>query len=95
MENLIAVYIITNLHNTVLYVGATRNLKRRVSEHRNKRNAKSFSAQYNVYKLLYFEVFPTFKEALAREKEIKKWRREKKIRLINQINPKWDEIIIR
>lgn len=85
------VYIMTNKYNTVLYTGITNNLMRRVFEHKNKVN-KGFTSRYNVDKLVYFEVFGDPITAITREKQIKGWLRNKKIKLINTINPKWEDL---
>ena len=82
------VYILTNKLRTVLYTGVTNNLEQRIIEHwLNRGQNKSFTSAYNVYFLLYYEVFRYINDAIAREKELKKWRREKKMKLINQFNP--------
>ena len=82
------VYILTNKLRTVLYTGVTNNLEQRIIEHwLNRGQNKSFTSAYNVYFLLYYEVFRYINDAIAREKEIKGWRREKKMQLINQFNP--------
>ena len=80
-------YIITNKAKTVLYTGMTNNLKRRLTEHNDHVNLKSFSARYNAHYLLYFEKFTWVELAIGREKEIKGWTRIKKIELIKTINP--------
>ena len=85
------VYLLTNWNNTVMYVGVTNNLRRRIYEHKNKRT-KGFTEKYNVNKLVYFEETQDVIAAIAREKEIKKWRREKKNQLVNRINPTWKEL---
>ena len=77
------VYIITNKHHTVYYTGVTSNLFARITEHKEKRYPKSFSAKYNVEKLVYFECFHSIEEAITREKQLKKYRREKKAGMIN------------
>lgn len=82
------VYIITNKNRTVLYVGVTNNLQRRTFEHENKL-IPGFTQKYNCNYLVYYEHFQNIEEAIAREKEIKKWRREKKENLINNLNPNW------
>jgi len=69
----------------------TNNLERRIYEHRNKL-IPGFTSKYNVHKLVYFEETNDINAALAREKEIKGWRREKKNRLIEQINPSWADL---
>jgi putative endonuclease len=86
------VYIMTNRHHTVLYVGVTNNLIRRVDEHKQKRNPKSFTARYNVDKLVYFEGFHEIGEAIAREKQIKAGSRQKKVDLIESINKEWNDL---
>ncbi len=74
-----------------MYVGVTNNLRRRIYEHKNKL-IKGFTEKYNVNKLVYFEETQDIIAAIAREKEIKKWRREKKNQLVNRINPTWKEL---
>jgi len=85
------VYLITNWNNKVMYVGVTNNLERRIYEHKNKL-AKGFTEKYNVNKLVYFEETQDVTAAIAREKEIKKWRREKKNQLVNRMNPNWKDL---
>ena len=80
------VYIATNKHNTVFYTGVTSSLQRRMYEHRNK-VIPGFTSRYNVNKLLYYEMFPTAREAIEAEKRIKGWTRQKKINLIFKDNP--------
>ena len=82
------VYILTNKYKTVLYIGVTNNLIRRLYEHKTGRNA-GFTARYNCHYLIYYEHFTHIENAINREKELKKWRREKKENLINNVNPKW------
>lgn len=79
------VYILTNKNNKVLYIGVTNNLIRRVCEHENKL-VKGFTKKYNVTKLIYFEEFTSAHEAISREKQLKKWRRDKKLSLIKKVN---------
>ena len=86
------IYIVTNKNKTVLYTGITNDLYRRLKEH--EENAKpfrhkSFAGHYNANYLLYYERFEQVEFAIAREKEIKGWRREKKEALINTLNPEW------
>ena len=85
------VYIMANWDNQVVYVGVTNNLLRRLVEHKGKL-IRGFTEKYNVTKLVYFEETPDVRVAISREKEIKKWRREKKNRLIENINPGWDDL---
>ena len=85
------VYILTNRHNKVLYTGVTNDIKRRVYEHKNKL-IDGFTKTYNVDKLVYFERFKDVRLALNREKEIKGWLRIKKLALIEESNPNWDDL---
>ncbi|MGC1377755.1 MAG: GIY-YIG nuclease family protein [Anaerolineales bacterium] len=85
------VYIMANAHNTVLYTGVTNNLQRRVSEHK-KGEGGAFTKKYNVHKLVYYEVGGDVNVAIAREKQIKGGSRQKKIDLINSINPEWKDL---
>ncbi|HJX34135.1 MAG TPA: GIY-YIG nuclease family protein [Desulfatiglandales bacterium] len=85
------VYLLTNWNNKVMYVGVTNDLARRIYEHKNKM-IKGFSKKYNLKKLVYFEETQDVNSAIDREKEIKQWRREKKNRLVNFINPNWDDL---
>lgn len=83
------VYILTNKNNTVLYIGVTNDLIRRILEHTEKLNPSSFSAKYNLDKLVYFENFHNIDEAISREKQLKAGSRIKKEKLINEMNPEW------
>ncbi|CAC9972865.1 GIY-YIG nuclease family protein [Flavobacterium panici] len=85
-------YIITNKSKTVFYTGITNNLRIRLSQHTDNstKGNKTFASKYNVTFLLYYEKFTWIQEAIAREKEVKDWRREKKIDLIKTINPNLD-----
>lgn len=86
------VYIITNYENTVLYIGITNNLKRRIWEHKHGLIKSSFSRKYKLYKLVWFETFNNPSQAIEIEKKIKKWRREKKINLIKEQNPNFQDL---
>jgi len=88
------VYLLTNWNNHVLYVGMTNNLERRVYEHKNKL-IKGFTEKYNLKKLVYFEQTEDVISAITREKEIKKWRREKKNQLVNKVNAGWEDLSLR
>ena len=79
------VYILTNKTNKVLYTGVTNNLYRRLYEHKN-HLVDGFSSKYNTTKLIYYEVSESVESAIAREKQIKAYRRDKKIALINELN---------
>ena len=85
------VYLLTNWNNQVMYVGVTNNLERRMYEHKEK-IVKGFTEKYNVNKLVYYEETSDIVEALNREKEIKKWRRDKKNRLVENTNPLWHDL---
>ena len=86
------VYILTNKNRTVLYTGVTSNLKLRVEQHKLKINSKSFTARYNVDELVYYEQYFDIGEAIAREKQIKAGSRQKKLDLINGLNPEWRDL---
>ena len=84
------VYILTS-KSCILYVGVTNNLERRIFEHRQK-VVPGFTKKYNINRLMYFEVFENIRDAIAREKQIKSWRREKKVALIQATNPMWRDL---
>lgn len=86
------VYILSSNLNTVLYTGVTRDLVRRVYEHKHKMDPGSFTAKYDVHKLVYYECTTDIYAALEREKQIKSWKRIKKNQLINQTNPEWTDL---
>lgn len=86
------VYIITNKNNTTLYVGVTSNLASRIQQHKEKFYKNSFSARYNLNKLVYYETFQYIGKAIIREKQLKAGNRERKIKLIESINPKWKDL---
>ncbi|HLW69533.1 MAG TPA: GIY-YIG nuclease family protein [Candidatus Binataceae bacterium] len=84
------VYIMTN-RTHVLYIGITNNLARRVAEHQ-EGVVRGFTQKYHLARLVYFEPFHDVRDAIAREKQLKGWRREKKINLIESSNPKWSDL---
>ena len=84
-------YIITNKKNGVLYIGVTNNLERRMLEHKNKL-IKGFSSRYNLDKLVYLEAYQYVEDAIKREKNMKKWKREWKVNLIVEDNPDWGDL---
>jgi putative endonuclease len=85
------VYILSNKYKTVLYVGFTNNLQRRVMEHKTKRN-KGFTNKYNCDRLVYFKEFGDRDGAIAREKRIKKYSRQWKENLVNERNKEWRDL---
>ena len=85
------VYILTNKSNKVLYTGVTNNLSRRIYEHKNKL-VPGFTVKYNVSKLVYHEAYDDIRDAIQREKNIKKWYRKWKVELINKFNPQWKDL---
>jgi putative endonuclease len=85
------VYLLTNWNNKVMYVGMTNDLQRRIVEHK-KKSVKGFTEKYNVNKLVYYEQTSDVEVALNREKEIKKWRREKKDSLVENTNLLWRDL---
>ena len=86
------VYMLSNLSNTVLYIGVTNNLSRRVKEHKEKLN-KGFTSKYNCNKLVWFEVYSDIRIAIRREKQLKNWQRSWKNDLIEKNNPEWNELL--
>lgn len=84
------VYIATNRSGT-LYIGVTNNLHRRMWEHKQKTGSK-FAAKYNITRLVYYEKAADIRDAIAREKQLKRWRREKKVWLIERENPDWNDL---
>ena len=86
------IYILTNKNNSVLYTGVTSNLKERIAQHKRRKHPGSFTARYNLNKLVYFEKLDTIGEAIAREKIIKGGSRKKKLDLINSTNPGWRDL---
>ena len=80
-----------NKWNTTSYIGVTSDLAKRVWQHKQK-EIKGFTEKYNLTKLVYYEVFKYVRDAIAREKQLKKWSREKKIRLIKKQNPQFRDL---
>ena len=84
--------MLTNRTNSVIYTGVTSDLERRLAEHRWTVVPGSFAARYHLSKLVYYETTPDIRSAIAREKQIKGGSREKKIRLIESMNPQWKDL---
>ena len=85
------VYIVTNEHESVLYIGMTNDLARRISEHR-AGEIPGFAADYRCKKLVYYEHSTNVRDTIAREKQLKKWSRSKKVALIATLNPRWTDL---
>ena len=85
------VYIMTNRKNTVLYIGVTNGLKRRVYEHKEKM-ADGFTKKYNITKLVYYEVCQEVQSAISREKQLKAGSRQRKVELVNGMNREWRDL---
>ena len=85
------VYILTNKTDAVMYIGITNDLHRRIYEHKNEL-IDGFSKRYHLHKLVYFDTTTDSKVAIAREKQIKGWIRAKKIALIENLNPNWEDL---
>ena len=83
------VYILANVTGTVVYTGVTKDLVRRVYEHKHNLDTNSFTAKYDVHKLVYFEETSSSYAAISREKQIKSWNRKRKNELVESMNPKW------
>ena len=86
------VYMLTNQHGNVLYIGVTNNLIRRVYEHRN-HLVDGFTKRYHVDKLVYYETTDDVTAAIAREKQLKGWTRARKNALVASVNPQWEELL--
>ena len=85
------IYAMTNITNSVLYIGITNDLKRRAFEHKNKL-VEGFTKKYNISKLVYYEIYADAYTAISREKQLKRWKRDKKNALINSKNPNWEDL---
>ncbi|GHS98110.1 endonuclease [Bacteroidia bacterium] len=92
MEGIGFIYIMTNKNKTTLYIGVTNDLQRRVLEHKNHLNKKSFTALYNLDSCVYYEYYPSIERAIERETQLKKWNRVKKELLITSMNPEWNDL---
>lgn len=85
------VYMLSNWNDSVLYIGVTSNLLKRLYEHRNGL-VEGFTKKYNVHKLVYYEETSYLQSALEREKQLKRWTRAKKNALVNEMNPTWRDL---
>jgi len=91
MQKQPCVYILASKRNGTLYIGVTSNLIQRVWQHKNNQVA-GFTQKYNVHTLVYYELHEVMESAILREKQMKKWRRDWKIKLIEKSNPQWDDL---
>lgn len=85
------VYILSSI-SRVIYVGVTNDLYDRVKKHKTGEDSKTFTKRYKINRLVYYETFQSIQKAIKREKQIKSWRREKKVRLIESVNPAWKDL---
>ena len=85
------IYILANKYNTVTYTGVTADIEGRVRQHKEK-SIKGFTSRYNINKLVYYEVLEKIEDAIFREKQIKKFNRQKKVALIESMNPTWEDL---
>ncbi|HEX4047745.1 MAG TPA: GIY-YIG nuclease family protein [Elusimicrobiota bacterium] len=85
------VYILSNSAAT-LYIGVTGNIDERLFQHDVRQDPKSFVARYNLHRLVFMETYPTARQAIAREKQLKGWSRAKKLKLIREQNPEWRDL---
>jgi len=85
------VYILTNYEETTFYIGVTSDLLKRMYEHKNKLK-EGFSSRYNLYKLVYYEMSTSSSDAIAREKQLKRWHRQWKLNLIKGFNPDFKDL---
>jgi len=91
MEQTYFVYILASARNGTLYVGVTNDLARRIYEHKAKQ-VRGFTSRYNVHMLVWYETYGDVNEAIAREKQLKKWERRWKLELIETLNPSWRDL---
>ncbi len=93
MDRTYYVYILTNKKNGTLYTGVTNDLKRRTYEHQ-QNLVEGFTKKYNVHRLVHYEATGDINSAIEREKQIKRWNRNWKIKLIEKGNPNWKDLIV-
>lgn len=93
MNKTYAIYILTNYNETTFYIGVTGNLQKRIWEHKNN-VVEGFTKQYNVDKLVYYEITNDVESALNREKQLKRWHRDWKINLIKGMNPEFRDLAL-
>ena len=86
------VYILTNATGTTMYIGVTKDLVRRMYEHKHHLDPNSFTAKYDVHKLVYYECTNDVRAAIEREKQLKGWNRKRKNKLVESRNPRWEDL---
>ena len=86
------VYILSNTTGTVVYIGVTKDLVRRVYEHKHHLDPNSFTSKYDVHKLVYYESTSDIRSAIEREKQLKSWNRRRKNVLVESMNPQWEDL---
>ena len=86
------VYILTNETGTTMYIGVTKDLVRRMHEHKHKLDSNSFTAKYDIHKLVYYEYTTDVRAAIEREKQLKSWNRARKNKLVETRNPSWEDL---
>jgi len=91
MEKIPTVYILANKKNGTLYIGVTSDLKNRIIQHKNK-EIEGFTSAYNINRLVYYEVHNEMRSAIAREKQLKKWKRSWKVEMIEKNNDDWRDL---
>lgn len=91
MEKKGYIYFMANWNNSVLYIGVTNSLVRRMTEH-NEGHGSDFTSKFNCHKLVYYEVFPDIIQAITREKQLKHFKREWKNQLVDAFNPTWEDL---
>jgi putative endonuclease len=87
------VYILSNSAAT-LYIGVTGNIDERMFQHDDRQDPKSFASRYNLHRLVFMETYPTARQAIDREKQLKGWSRAKKLKLIREQNPEWRDLSV-
>ena len=86
------IYILSNVTGTTIYIGVTRDLVRRVYEHKHKLDPNSFTAKYDIHKLVSYESTSDVRAAIEREKQLKGWNRKHKNKLVESMNPRWEDL---
>jgi len=93
-EHCYYVYILANKRNGTIYIGVASDLFNRTFQHKLKENSNSFTAKYNINKLVYYEEYAHIQDAIEKEKQLKKWNRQWKIELIEKYNPTWRDLFM-